>query len=245
MKYVNKLHVKLLAFLIIVVCFTLAIGNAEAGTNIIEFKKKYVTNSPKVCGDKLCDEELDTSISKRKNLHTPMGQYNSGIPIYQITCKPYLDFVLKVSNWHPACVKPENVQRLVDMGWAATIEEKNYVFEAITKKIPSSTLKPLEEYRKEYPLYEGFGLNITPDIIAGDSYLIFKGFGWRGYHNVEILISNSLGQSEFMMSQTDDRGELYLPWKIPDFFTSGLYHIRATDGVHEYDIDIPITVVEN
>jgi hypothetical protein len=223
----------------------LTVSNADAGTNIIEFKKKYVTNSPKVCDDKLCDEELDTSVPKRKNLHTPMGQYNSGIPIYQITCKTHLDFVLKVSNWHPACIKPENVQRLVDMGWAATIEEKNYVFEAITKKTPSNTLKPLEEYRKEYPLYEGFGLNITPDIIAGDSYLIFEGFGWHGYHNVEILISNSLGQSEFMMSQTDDRGELYLPWKIPDFFTSRLYHIHATDGIHEYDIDIPITVTEN
>jgi hypothetical protein len=243
MKYVNKLHVKLLAFLIIVVCFTLAIGNAEAGTNIIEFKKKYEINSPKVCGDKLCDAELDTSVPIRKNQHTPMGQYNLGIPIYQITCKSHLSFVLKVSNWHPACVKPENVQSLVDMGWAATIEEKTNVFEAITKKIPSM-LKPLEEFRKEYPLYEGFGLSITPDIVAGDSYLIFKGYGWHGYHNVEILISNSLGQSEFMMTQTDDRGELYLPWKIPDSFTSGLYHVHATDGIHEYEIDIPITVTE-
>jgi hypothetical protein len=222
----------------------LIISNADAGTNIIEFKKKYVINSPKVCGDKLCDEVLDTSIPPRKNMHTPMGQYNLGISIHQITCKDHLAFVLKVSNWHPACVKPENVQRLVDMGWAATIEEKNYVFEAITKEIPSSTLKPLEEYRKEYPLYEGFGLSITPDIITGDSYLIFQGYGWHGYHNVEILISNSLDQSEFMMSQTDDRGELYLPWKIPDFFSSGLYHIHATDGINEYDIDIPITVTE-
>jgi hypothetical protein len=240
---VNELFIKLLAFLIIAICFTLIISNADAGTNIIEFKKKYVTNSPNVCGDKLCDEELDTSVPKRKNLHTPMGQYNSGIPIYQITCKTPLDFVLKVSNWHPACIKPENVQRLVDMGWAATIEEKNTAFEAITKK-KSSLLKPLEEYRKEYPLYEGFGLNITPDIITGKSYLLFEGYGWHGFHNVEILISNSLGQSEFMMSQTDDRGNLYLPWKIPDSFTTGLYHVYATDGIHEYEIDIPITVAE-
>jgi hypothetical protein len=239
---VNRLYIKLLVFLILVVCFTLIIGYADAGTNIIEFKKKYVTNSPKVCGDKLCDE-LDTSVPKRKNLHTPMGQYNSGIPIYQITCQSHLAFVLKVSNWQPACVKPENVQRLVDMGWAATLEEKENILASVTKKKPSM-LKPLEEYRKEYPLYEGFGLNITPDVIAGESYLIFEGYGWHGFHNVEILISNSLGQSEFMMSQTDDRGDLYLPWKIPEYFTNGLHHIHATDGIHEYEIDIPITVTE-
>lgn len=240
----NKLHIKLLAFLILVVCFTLIIDNADAGTNIIEFKKKYVTNSPKVCGDKLCDEELDTPAPIRKNLHTPLGQYNLGIPVYQITCQNHLSFVLKVSNWHPACVKPENVQRLVDKGWAASIEEKDNVFAAIIEKKPS-LLSPLKEYRKEVPLYEGFGLSITPDIIRGESYLIFEGYGWHGFHNVEILISNNLEQSEFMMSQTDDRGNLYLPWKIPNSFTTGLYHVHATDGIHEYEIDIPITVSEN
>ena len=37
--------------------------------------KKYVTNSPKVCGDKLCEEELDTSIPNKKNMHTPLVQF--------------------------------------------------------------------------------------------------------------------------------------------------------------------------
>ena len=237
------MQIKFLLILAITAFFVFSIGNAEAGTNIIEFKKKYVTNSPKVCGDKLCEEELDTSIPNKKNIHTPLGQFNLGIPVYQITCKDHLAFVLKISNWHPACVKPENVQRFVNMGWAATIEEKENVFAAMTAKKPSP-LSPLKEYRKEVPLYEGFGLSITPDIIGGKSYLIFEGYGWHGFHNVEILISNNFGESEFMMSQTDDRGNLYMPWKIPDSFPSGLYHVQATDGIHEYEIDIPITVIE-
>lgn len=238
------MQIQSLLILVSVIFFIFTINNAEAGTNIIEFKKKYVTNSPKVCGDKLCDEEIETTASIKKNPHTPLAQYKLGIPIYQITCKNHLSFVLKVSNWHPACVTPESLQKLVDKGWAATLGETNKIFEATVKK-EDPLLKPLKEYRKEYPLYEGLGLSITPKIISGESYLIFKGYGWHGFHNVEIFISNNLGKSEFLMSQTDTRGDLYMPWKIPDSFTSGLYHIRATDGIHEYEIDIPITVTEN
>ena len=237
------MQIEFLLILGSVLFFVFTISNVEAGTNIIEFKKKYVINSPKVCGDKLCDEEVDTHVSIKKNLHTPLAQYKLGIPIYQITCKNHLSFVLKVSNWHPACVKLESVQKLVDKGWAATLNETTKIFEATVKK-EDPLLKPLKEYRKEYPLYEGLGLSITPDIISGKSYLIFEGYGWHGFHNVEIFISNNLGQSEFMMSQTDDRGNLYLPWKIPDSFTTGLYHVQATDGIHEFQIDIPITVTE-
>ena len=47
------------------------------------------------------------------------------------------------------------------------------------------------------------------------------------------------------MSQTDPRGNLYLPWKIPDSIKGGLYHVYATDGIQEYKIDIPITATEN
>jgi len=227
--------------IILIISFGLIIGSAEGGTNIIEFKKKYVTNSPDVCGDKMCDEDSEEvySYPDSKNRHTPMGQYNLGIPVYKITCKAHLSFVLKLSNWHPACVKPENVQRLVDNGWAANLQEKNNAFTAMTQK-EDPQFKPLEEYRKEYPLYKGLGMSITQDTIEGGSYLLFDGYGWHGFHNVEITISNESGEVEFMMSQTDPRGNLYLPWKIPDTISSGWHHVYATDGIHEYEIDIPI-----
>ena len=235
----------LFLILILLISLGLTTSSVDGGTIIIEFKKKYVINSPDVCGDKLCDKESEDTVTPvGKNLHTPMAQYNLGIPVYKITCKSHLAFVLKLSNWHPACVKPENVQQLVDKGWAATLEEKNNIFVAMSEEKPSM-LKPLEEYRKEFPLYEGLGLSITHDIITGESYLIFDGYGWHGFHNVEITISDDSAEIEFMMSQTDPRGNLYLPWKIPDSIKSGLYHVYATDGIHEYEIDIPITVPEH
>ena len=231
----------LLLFLIIVISLGLTVSLAEGGTNIIEFKKKHVTNSPIVCGDKLCDEvsKEESSYSIPKNSNTPMGQYNLGIPIHKITCKPSSVFVLKLSNWHPACVKFENVQRLVDIGWAASLEDLETIFSTSAKKeIPQ--FAPLKEYRKEYPLYEGLGMSIESDIIYDEEYLIFNGYGWHGFHNVEITISNTLGEVEFMMTQTNPDGILYLHWKIPDTITNGWYQVHATDGIHEYEIDIPI-----
>ena len=226
--------------IILVISFGLLLGSAEGGTNIIEFKKKYVTNSPDVCGDKMCDEDSEVySYPDSKNRHTPLGQYNLGIPIHKITCQPNFVFILKITNWHPACVKYENVQRLVDIGWAASPEELENIFAASVKK-ETPQFAPLKEYRKVFPLYEGLGMSIEAEIINDEEYMIFSGYGWHGFHNVEITISNELGEIEFMMTQTDPDGILYMPWKIPDTITSGWYQVYATDGIHEYEIDFPI-----
>ena len=219
----------------------LTLSTADAGTNIIEFKEKKVINSPKVCGDRLCDEP-EVDYSEQKNRHTPMGQYELGIPIYKITCKPHLTFVLKASNWHPACVWPDTAQKLVDLGWAANPEDLNNIFAASIPK-ESPQFAPLDEFREVYPLVEGVGIEIFTEKISGEWYLVFDGYGWHRLHNVEITISNDSGPVEFLMSQTDPRGFLYLPWKIPDTITSGMYHISATDGINEYEINIPITSI--
>ena len=83
----------LIVILILAIFFIITIDYAEAGTNIIEFKKKYVTNSPKVCGDKLCDEASSDKSYKKKNNQTQLGQFKNGIPIHKITCKSNYIFV--------------------------------------------------------------------------------------------------------------------------------------------------------
>lgn len=230
----------LFLILIIVISLGLITSVAEGGTNIIEFKKKYVTNSPKVCGDKLCDEvSKEDSSNPPKNPHTPMGQYNLGIPIHKIFCNPNSVFVLKFSNWHPACVKPDSVQKLVKKGWAANPEEyENILIASAKKEVP--LFSPLKEYRKIFPNYEGVGMEISPDSISGEPYLIFRGYGWHGFHNVEITFSKNSENVQFMMTQTDPDGTLYMPWRIPDDFLSGWYKVYATDGINEFEIDIPI-----
>ena len=69
---------------------------------------------------------------------------------------------------------------------------------------------------------------------------MFDGNGWHRLHNVEITISAS-DFSESVRTKTDDRGHLNMPWPIPDTVGGRVYHIFATDGIHEFDIDIPIS----
>jgi len=47
--------------------------------------------------------------------------------------------------------------------------------------------------------------------------------------------------SESVRSQTDDRGHLYMPWPIPDEVGGKKYNIFATDGIHDFEMDIPIS----
>ena len=108
-----------------------------------------------------------------------------------------------------------------------------------TKK-EAPLLSPLTEYRKEFPIHEGYGMEVTFDSFSGKPFVVFNGFGWHGYHNVEITISKNSEIIEFMMTQTEPDGTLYLPWQIPDDFSSEWYHVYASDGIHEYEIDIPI-----
>ena len=235
MKYVND--VRIVFIIIVIVGFSFVMMNpAEA---FIEIKKAYEINSDKVCGDKLCDETETKSHQTRKNKDTPLGQFKIGIPIDKIKCKQGLEFIIKSSTWHPACVKAESVEKLTSMGWAVHSSELNNIFVAIKQKVVSQ-FEPLVEYQKEYPKPSGIGMEINPDVVGGKLYLVFDGFGWHGFHNVEITISNDNGISEFVMSQTSEDGDLYLPWQVPDYFTTGLYDISATDGINQYEIRIPI-----
>ena len=236
MRYVIKVKV-----LVVLVILAIGVGlTIDSAQGFIAMKKVKVINSPEVCGDRLCDEKEQTIPHQtKKNKQTPLGQFKLGIPIDKITCKPGLEYVIKSSNWHPACVKPENAEKLQRLGWAVQSSELNNVFAAIAQK-QTSQFKPLVEYEKVYPRTTGVGIDIQPDVVNGKLYLNFDGYGWHGFHNVEITISNDNGVSEFVMSQTSDEGDLYLPWEVPDTITAGLYNIYATDGINEYEINMPI-----
>ena len=83
-------------------------------------------------------------------------------------------------------------------------------------------------------------MSIEYDTIYDEEYLIFKGYGWHGFHNVEIILSKNSENVEFMMTKTNPNGILYMPWKIPDNFSSGWYKVSAKDGINEYEINFPI-----
>ena len=223
----------------------------------IEIKKYKVINSPKVCGDKMCSEidekrakkgltthnmeicgdrpcsEISSMQEKFANESSPYGQFRLGISIDLIQCQQEQEVVIKNTTQFPACVDTKSVDKLRDKGWAISEDEQKEIFIEISnnriKNDELNTQKVLE-----------VSLSVVSEEINNQRYLMFDGFGWHRLHNVEITITGE-GFEESVRTKTDDRGNLNMPWPIPDLVGGKLYNIFATDGIHEFDMNIPIT----
>lgn len=49
---------------------------------------------------------------------SPKEQFSKGIDPHDVQCKPGHELVFKKTTFHPACVKSENIQKLIERGWA-------------------------------------------------------------------------------------------------------------------------------
>ncbi|MGH3629024.1 MAG: hypothetical protein ACRDRL_16510 [Sciscionella sp.] len=66
---------------------------------------------------------IGTSLQLENNtvankIQSPLQQFKSGIALKDITCAPDLQLVIKAKNRSPACVKLDDVSKLVERGWA-------------------------------------------------------------------------------------------------------------------------------
>jgi hypothetical protein len=241
--------------LVFAISIAVSIDQAE-GAGLIEAKKYKVINSPKVCGDKMCSE-IDEQRAKKGlssrdikvcgdrpcheivvktstiNKSGPLGQFRLGIPLDLIQCKESHHLVIKTVNMFPACVKVENMEKLRQRGVMISEIKQQKIFEKLAEdrkkeNIPDKTIKDFSTT-----------LSVKSDQIYNQRYLMFEGDGWHGYHNVEITISGD-NFSESVLTKTDKRGHLNMPWPIPDSVGGMRYHIFATDGIHEFEMDMPI-----
>jgi hypothetical protein len=230
---------------------------AHSADGFISIKKYKVINSPKVCGDKICSEIDEVKAKKgdptrdikvcgnrlcdgikskqgeQPTYHnSPIAQFKLGIALDLIQCKPHLELVLKASNHNPACISPKNAQKLIEKGWALPKVTES-ISEEILKSLPDSDLKDTKSLSE-------VSLSVTPDVINGKQFLIFYGFNWHGFHNVEITISDNQGFAESIRTKTSEEGNLYMPWPVPDSLIGGRYSIYATDKIHDFEMNIPI-----
>ena len=244
--------------LLVVILGMSAVFLAEQAEGLVEFKKYKVVNSSKVCGDKLCSEideerakkgfssrdiqvcgdrpcyDISGDSERMLNKSSPLGQANLGIPLDLIECKEGLELVVRMASLSPACVKKENTEKIRESDWAMSFIQQQNMFDVLVQQRQNemASAKTLQDF--------GVSLNIETDYINNQRYLVFEGNGWHRLHNVEIIISES-DFSESVRTKTDDRGHLNMPWPIPDTLGGRVYHIFATDGIHEYNIDIPIS----
>ena len=245
---------------VIIVILSVVFGFSiiDSAEGFVEFKKYKVTNSEKVCGDKLCSEIHEQQAKKgfsgrdvavcgdricnekmreQKgdfNKSSPHGQFKLGIALDLIQCRDGKDLVIKKTNSLPACVNSESVQNLRDKNWAISELSQQELFEGFIENRKTGIIS--SQMINDFDVT----MNITPEEIKGKRYLLFEGNGWHRLHNVEITISGGKF-SESVRSQTDDRGHLYMPWPIPEQLTTQRYNIFATDGIHDFEIEIPIS----
>jgi len=208
--------------------------------SLIEVKKWRTTNSPEVCGDKLCEElEGDGVIP-------PLKQFNEGISLEKIRCKQGFELVLKTSNNYPACVKESSLDILVQRGWATIIDI------IIKQHIPidaESAEKTRQIGAKGIILAsESFVMDrnnptvtITSSDIKGQDALIFQGSGFRGFHVIDIIITNEFDFKVELKTKTGSDGRLHMPWVLLyEPLAPGIYNVKFSDRVSSHDITIKV-----
>ena len=244
--------------IIIILAVGLGLGLIDSAEGLVEFKKYKVINSLKVCGDKLCSEideqrakdglssrdipvcgdrpcyEITREETRIFNKSSPYGQFKLGIELDLIQCKEGQKLVVRATNSLPACIDSENIQKLRDKGWAISEKEQKELFEEFVENRKKGSFSP--KIIKDFDVT----MTITNQEYSDQRYLLFEGNGWHGFHNVEITISGGMFE-ESIRTKTDDRGHLYMPWPIPDEVGGQRYNIFATDGIHDFEIEIPIS----
>ena len=156
-----------------------------------------------------------------------------GIELDLIQCKEGQEIIIKKTNQKPACVNFENVEKLRSNGWAISQNMQEEIFAKIESKrlLEKITPRTLEDF--------DVSISIIPEEINDVRYLSFDGNGWHILHNVEITITGE-NFEESIRTKTDDRGHLNMPWPIPENINGGMYNIFATDGIHEFELTVPI-----
>ena len=120
----------------------------------------------------------------KPDIQSPLKQFKSGIAARDVTCKEGLQLVIRAENTSPACVLPQSVQKLIQLGWAMQ-GEKNYhiyfpgrpppVVDTRIAKIVSGTqeAQSVVGYRVDIPHYLPHGYS-TQVILVDNSTKFVK-----------------------------------------------------------------------
>jgi len=194
---------------------------------LVMMDNKFTTSCPN-CKSVLLNEYYKNPITQSDL--PPREQISLGVSVHEISCKEGLQLIFKNFS-NPACVKPSSIEKLIERGWA------------LSKNEQSKSISSLSAIMSEQNVMDGARLNVISEIINGEKYLVFKGFGWHKSHNVEITITNDNEKITFIQSKTNGNGVLYVPWLLPGNLSNGLYKIHATDGLNQNKLEIAIPLI--
>jgi hypothetical protein len=163
----------------------------------------------------------------------PLQQLDNGIMLKDVICKEGLELIFKKSG-NPVCVKSTSKEILIDRGWTSTMklipETEDLISDELFTQTRQIVAKDLILSRESFVM-DGHNPNITITLsdINGQDAIVFEGFGFRGFHLIEIIISGEDLEMK-LHTQTSEGGNLLIPWIIPDSLEPGTYKVILSDG---------------
>ena len=150
----------------------------------------------------------------------PLKQIKNGTPITDVSCSKEKIKVFKHNLLRLACVSETIADKLIDRGWALSIEEQNNLDESSLE----SDVFALRQF-------DNTKFNVQPKIINGQKFLVMQGDNWNYSKDIEITILGDSVQTKIIKTRTNNNGQFYMSWGIPNDLQSGQYEVRITDGI--------------
>ena len=185
----------------------------------------------------LSDEYVAIINITKNNLEihpAPIKQIKNGIELIDIKCNEGKKTAYKYNLSRIVCVSNVVFDKLVERGWALSKNEQN--------KLDISSLSENTFWQNQK---NNSKFNVTPKIIDGQSFLIFNGSGWNFSHEVEIAILDNTKITKIIKTRTNNNGEFYVSWSLPNDFQSGQYKVEIEDGIHQKTEKVTISGVSN
>ena len=164
----------------------------------------------------------------------PLQQIKNGIPLTDVACDIEKIKVYKHNLLRLACVSETNADKLVERGWALSTEEHNNLDESsLTSEVFI------------LPQFDNTKFNVQPKIINGQKFLVMQGSNWNYSKDIEITILGEFVQTKIIKTRTNNNGQFYMSWGIPNDFQSGQYDVKITDGIKNKSEKVTILGLTN
>ena len=168
------------------------------------------------------------------SLSPPFQQIKNGISIIDVACKQEKIKVYKHNLLRLACVSEPSADKLVQRGWALSEEKQS--------KLDESSL-----ISKVFviPQFDNTKFDVQPKIINGQKFLVLQGENWNYSKDIEITILSDSAKTKIIKTRTNNNGQFYMSWGIPNDLQSGQYEVQITDGIKNKSEKVTIIGITN
>lgn len=177
----------------------------------------------------ISDEYVATiSLSEENNnkvILSPLKQIKNGVMLEEIRCIDGKQIAYKSNLLRVVCVSQLVFDKLVERQWALSKNEQ--------ERLDVATLSEKKFGQRQI---SNSKLNIIPKIINGQNFMVFEGINWNFSQMIEVTIldNNDDGKSvKIIKTRTNNNGDFYMTWPVPNNFQSGQYEVRITDGFQQ------------